>query len=185
MKKPRILIIDDQANIRSILSKLLTKNGYQVQAADSGESGLELYAQFMPSVILLDLKMPGIDGMEVMEVLDKKLKADCKTIIMTAHGEVRSAVEAMKKGVYEYLTKPLNLDELFLTIRKAVKEKQILEENIQLRDQVKKSYRFENIIGNSKAIREIYRIIAKVAQTQSTVLIRGESGVGRGSILPY
>ena len=118
MKKPRVLIIDDQDNIRSILSKLLTKSDYQVQAADSGESGLELYAQFMPSVILLDLKMPGIDGMEVMEVLDKQLKADCKTIIMTAHGEVRSAVEAMKKGAFDYLEKPFDNDEYLTNIAK-------------------------------------------------------------------
>ncbi len=110
MKKPRVLIIDDEARIRSILSTLLTKNGYEVQVAESGESGLDIYAQFMPAVILLDLKMPGIDGIQVIDVLDKPLNADCKTIMMTAHGEDRSAVEAMKKGAFDYLQKPFDND---------------------------------------------------------------------------
>lgn len=116
MEKSRVLIIDDEASIRSILSTLLKKCGYHVQVADSGESGLAVYAQFKPAVILLDLKMPGIDGMEVMEVLDRRLNADCKIIIMTAHGEVRSAVEAMKKGAFDYLQKPFDNDELLAII---------------------------------------------------------------------
>jgi DNA-binding NtrC family response regulator len=128
--------------------------------------------------MLTDLRMPDIDGYQLYEK-SLSYNREMKTIVMTAYSSVKDAVETMKKGVYEYLTKPLNLDELFLTIRKAVQEKQILDENIQLKDQIKSSYRFENIIGTSKAIREIFKIITKVAQTPSTIMIRGESGVGK------
>ena len=120
MKKPKVLIVDDEASIRSILSALLNKNGYKVEVADSGEAALQVYAQFMPAVILLDLKMGGIDGIKVMEKLDKQFKTDCKVIIMTAHGEVRSAVEAMKKGAFDYLQKPFDNDELLAIISRAV-----------------------------------------------------------------
>ncbi len=100
MKKSKVLIIDDETSICSILSALLTKNGYQVKVANSGESGLGVYAQFMPAVVLLDLKMPGIDGMEVMEVLDKRLKADGKVIIMTAR-ELRESSTGPGHGLVE------------------------------------------------------------------------------------
>lgn len=174
----RILIVEDDLNTLSGLTEILKDEGYDVVGVESGKKALRLLERELFDLMLTDLRMPDIDGLELYE---KSLfyNRDMKTIVMTAYSSVKEAVEAMKKGVYEYLTKPLNLDELFLTIKKAVQEKQILEENIQLRDQIKISYRFENIIGNSKAIREIYKIISKVAQTQSTVLLRGESGVGK------
>ncbi len=174
----RILIVEDDLNTLSGLIEIIKDEGYDVVGVESGKKALRLLERELFDLMLTDLRMPDIDGLELYE---KSLfyNRDMKTIVMTAYSSVKEAVEAMKKGVYEYLTKPLNLDELFLTIKKAVQEKQILEENIQLRDQIKSSYRFENIIGNSKAIREIYKIISKVAQTQSTVLIRGESGVGK------
>jgi two-component system response regulator AtoC len=158
VKKSRVLIIDDEASIRSILSALLRKNGYEVQVAESGESGLGLYAKFMPAVILLDLKMQGIDGIQVMEVLDKQLNADCKTIIMTAHGEVRSAVEAMKKGAFDYLVK-------------------------QLEDQLEETYRFENIVGVSDKMKSTFTLMQKFAGTDGTVLVCGESGTGKELIV--
>ena len=174
----RILIVEDDLNTLSGMVEILKDEGHDVVGVESGKKALRLLERQKFDIMLTDLRMPDIDGLSLYEK-SIKFNGDMKTIVMTAFSSVKEAVEAMKKGVYEYLTKPLNLDELFLTIKKAVQEKQILEENIQLRDQVKRSYRFENIIGNSKAIREIYRIISKVAQTQSTVLIRGESGVGK------
>ncbi|UCE04388.1 MAG: sigma-54-dependent Fis family transcriptional regulator [bacterium] len=174
----RIIIVEDDLNTLSGLVEIIKDEGYEVVGVESGKKALRTLAREQFDLMLTDLRMPDIDGLKLYEK-SLSYNADMKTIVMTAYSSVKEAVEAMKKGVYEYLTKPLNLDELFLTIKKAVQEKRILEENIQLRDQIKSSYRFENIIGNSKGIREIYRVISKVAQTQSTIFIRGESGVGK------
>lgn len=174
----RILVVEDDLNTLSGLVEIIKDEGYDVVGVESGKKALRLLDREQFDLMLTDLRMPDINGLQLYEK-SLSYNPDMKTIVMTAFSSVKEAVEAMKKGVYEYLTKPLNLDELFLTIKKVVQEKYILAENIQLRDQIKSSYRFENIIGNSKAIREIYKIISKVAQSQSTVLIRGESGVGK------
>ena len=170
MKKPKVLIIDDEASISSILSALLTKNGYEVEVANSGESGLDAYARFMPAVILLDLKMPGIDGIKVMEILDKQLDTDCKIIIMTAHGEVRSAVEAMKKGAFDYLEKPFDNDELLAIISRAVEMVTLKRRVEQLEDQLEETYRFENIVGVSDKMKSTFALMRKFAATDDTVL---------------
>ena len=183
MEKSRILIIDDEASIRSILSTLLKKCGYHVQVADSGESGLNVYAQFKPAVILLDLKMPGIDGMEVMEVLDRRLNADCKIIIMTAHGEVRSAVEAMKKGAFDYLQKPFDNDELLVIISRAEEMVTLKRRVKELEDQLEETYRFENIVGVSDKMKSTFALMHKFAGTDGTVLVYGESGTGKELIV--
>ena len=183
MKKSKVLIIDDEASISSILSALLTKNGYEVEVANSGESGLDVYAQFMPVVVLLDLKMPGIDGIEVMEVLDKRLKADCKVIIMTAHGEVRSAVEAMKKGAFDYLQKPFDNDELLAIISRAVEMVTLKRRVKQLEDQLEETYRFENIVGVSDKMKSMFALMRKFAATDGTVLVCGQSGTGKELIV--
>lgn len=183
MDKPRVLIIDDETGIRSILSTLLTKNGYEVQAAESGESGLEAYARFMPAVILLDLKMPGMDGMEVMEILGERGNADCKTIIMTAHGEVRSAVEAMKKGAFDYLEKPFDNDELLAVISRAVEMVTLKRRVKQLEDQLEETYGFENIVGVSDKMKSTFALMRKFAGTDGTVLVYGQSGTGKELIV--
>ena len=183
MQKSRVLIIDDEAGIRSILSTLLRGNGYEVQVAESGESGLELYAQFMPAVILLDLKMPGVDGLEVMKTLHGRLKADCKTIIMTAHGEVRSAVEAMKRGAFDYLEKPFDNDELLATISRAVEMVTLKRRVKQLEDQLQEAYRFESIVGVSDKMKSTFTQMRKFAATDGTVLVYGESGTGKELIV--
>jgi DNA-binding NtrC family response regulator len=183
MKKPKVLVIDDEAGICSILSALLTKNGYEVLVADSGESGLDVYAQFMPAVILLDLKMPGMDGIKVMEVLQKQFNTDCKTIIMTAHGEVRSAVEAMKKGAFDYLQKPFDNDELLATISRAAEMVALKRRVKQLEDQLEESYRFENIVGVSDKMKSTFALMHKFASTDGTVLVYGESGTGKELIV--
>jgi len=180
---PKVMIIDDEANICSILSALLTKNGYKVEIANSGESGLNMYPQFMPAAILLDLKMPGIDGMKVMEVLDKRFNADCKIIIMTAHGEVRSAVEAMKKGAFDYLQKPFDNDELLAIISRAVEMVTLKRRVKQLEDQLEETYRFENIVGVSDKMKSTFALMHKFAATDGTVLVYGESGTGKELIV--
>jgi len=183
MKKSKVLIIDDEAGISSILSALLTKNGYEAEVANSGESGLDVYAQFMPAVILLDLKMPGIDGIKVMEILNKQLNADCKIIIMTAHGEVRSAVEAMKKGAFDYLEKPFDNDELLAIISRAVEMVTLKRRVKQLEDQLEETYRFENIVGVSDKMKSTFALMRKFAATDGTVLVCGQSGTGKELIV--
>jgi len=174
----RVLIVEDDLNTLSGLIEIIRDEGYEATGVKSGKKALRLLNQEQFDLMLTDLRMPGMDGLELYQ---KSLPhhPEMKTIVMTAYSSVKDAVDAMKMGVYEYLTKPLNLDELFLTIKKAVQEKQIIQENVELRKQIKRSYRFENIIGASKSIHEIFRKIEKVAQSQSTVLIRGESGVGK------
>ncbi len=183
MKKPKVLIVDDEAGICSILSTLLTKNGYDVQTADSGEAAIHLYAQFMPAVILLDLKMPRMDGLKVLEILDKQFNADCKTIIMTAHGQVRSAVEAMKKGAFDYLEKPFDNDELLAIIWRAVEMVTLKRRVKQLEDQIEQAYGFENIVGISDKMKSTFALMRKFAATDGTVLIYGESGTGKELIV--
>ncbi|MFC1635967.1 sigma-54-dependent transcriptional regulator [Planctomycetota bacterium] len=183
MQTSRVLIIDDEAGIRSILSTLLKKNDYEVRVAGSGESGLELYSQFMPAVILLDMKMPGIDGLEVMEVLQGRFKADCKTIIMTAHGEVRSAVEAMKRGAFDYLEKPFDNDELLAIISRAVEMVTLKRRVKELEDQLEATYRFENIVAVSDKMKSTFTQMQKFAATDGTVLVYGESGTGKELIV--
>lgn len=174
----RILVVEDDLNTLSGLVEIVKDEGYDTVGVESGKKALKVLEHERFDVMLTDLRMPEMDGLQLFEK-SLSLNSDMKTIVMTAYSSVKDAVEAMKKGVYEYLTKPLNLDELFITIKKALDEKEIREENVQLRDQLKTSYRFENIIGTSKVMKDIYTIIHKVSQTQSTVLIRGESGVGK------
>ncbi len=174
----RILIVEDDANTLSGLIEILRDEGYDVVGVKTGKEALKILKNDYFDILLTDLRLPDIDGLEIYEST-RGFNTNMKTIVMTAFSSVKEAVEAMKKGVYEYLTKPLNLDELFLTLKKAVQEIEILSENIELKQKIKKKYAFENIIGKSKAIQEIYRKIEKVSQSQSTVLIRGESGVGK------
>lgn len=174
----RILIVEDDLNTLSGLVEIIQDEGYNAVGVNSGKKALRHLEQEQFDLMLTDLRMPNMDGLELYE---KSLayNPEMKTIVMTAYSSVKDAVEAMKKGVHEYLTKPLNLDELFLTIKKVVQEKQIVDENIELKQQIRRSYRFNNIVGNGKAMQEVYKKIEKVSQTQSTVLIRGESGVGK------
>ena len=183
MEMNKVLIVDDEPKICSILSVLLTKNKYEVQVANSGEAGVDMYVEFQPAVVLLDLKMPGIDGMEVMEVLTKQFDADCKIIIMTAHGEIRSAVEAMKKGAFDYLQKPFDNDELLALISRAVEMVELKRRVKQLEDQLEEAYGFENIVGISDKMKSTFALMRKFAATDGTVLVSGESGTGKELII--
>jgi len=183
MEKNKVLIIDDEPKICSILSVLLTKNGYEVEVANSGEAGFDIYNRFEPAVVLLDLKMPGIDGMDVMEMLAERFNADCKVIIMTAHGEVRTAVEAMKKGAFDYLQKPFDNDELLAIISRAVEMVTLSRRVKQLEDQLEETYTFENIVGVSGKMNSIFTLMHKFAATDGTVLVSGDSGTGKELII--
>lgn len=183
MRRSKVLIVDDEASIRSILSALLTKHSYEVQVCPSGELCLEVYPRFLPEAVLLDLRMPGIDGLKVMEELARQFGADCKTIIMTAHGEVRSAVEAMKRGAFDYLEKPFDNDELLALIARAVEMVTLSRRVRQLENQLEEAYGFDNIIGTSDRMKSTFALMRRFAATDGTVLVCGESGTGKELIV--
>ncbi len=174
----RILIVEDDRNTLSGLVEILQEEGYEVVGLDSSPAALRTLERERFDILLTDLKMPEIDGFQLYEK-SLTIAPDMKTIIMTAYSSVKDAVEAMKRGVYEYLTKPLNLDELFVTLRKVLDEQGMAREVQELRKQVLGHYRFENIIGNSEPMQQVFRSIIKVAKSQATVLVRGESGTGK------
>ncbi|MFQ5706305.1 MAG: sigma-54-dependent transcriptional regulator [bacterium] len=174
----KILIVEDDRNTLSGLVDILSQEGYEVVGAENAKKALRVLDKDAFDILLTDLKMPDMNGMELYE-RSLPMAADMKTIVMTAYSSVKDAVEAMKRGVYEYLTKPLDLDELFVIIEKAIGEQRLLAENKELKKQVQSTYSFENIIGKSAVMQHIFSTIVKVAKTQSTVLIRGESGTGK------
>lgn len=174
----RILIAEDDRNTLSGLVQILAQEGYEVTGVESGKKALRSLERETYDILLTDLKMAEIDGMQLYEN-SRAINPEMKTIVMTAFSSVKDAVEAMKRGVYEYLTKPLNLDELFVILKKAEEEQRLRQENEDLRDRLQQQYRYEGIIGKSPAMQQVFRTIAKVAKSQATILIRGESGTGK------
>jgi DNA-binding NtrC family response regulator len=175
---PRILIVEDDRNTLSGLMEILEEEGYEVRGVESGHKALRTLERERFDILLTDLKMPEIDGMQLYEQT-QSLAPEMKTVVMTAYSSVKDAVDAMKRGVYEYLTKPLNLDELFVILKKAVEDQSLRRENEELKDRLQGSYRFESIIGKSPSMQQVFKTIYKVAKSQATVLIRGESGTGK------
>ncbi|MFQ5638937.1 MAG: sigma-54-dependent transcriptional regulator [bacterium] len=174
----KIFIVEDDRNTLSGLVEILSQEGYEVEGSGSSKKALRTLKKESFDILLTDLKMPDMNGMQLFE-RTLSFAPEMKTIVMTAYSSVKDAVEAMKKGVYEYLTKPLDLDELFVIIEKALGEQKLQRENVELKKKVKSAYSFHNIVGESKAIQQIFSTIVKVAKTHSTVLIRGESGTGK------
>jgi two-component system, NtrC family, response regulator len=173
-----ILVVDDEKNYLLVMETLLTGAGYEVLTIDSGEEALEQVRRNDLDLIITDMKMPRMSGIELMEQL-KKVYPDLPIIMMTAYGTVEKAVEAMKKGAFDYILKPFKNEELLLTVHKALKLRHLLTENRRLQQDLEQRYRFENIVGNSKAMQSIFAMVEKVAQTRATVLISGESGTGK------
>ncbi len=175
---PRILIVDDEQKIRRILSVLLRERRHEVAEAASGEEALELAPGFQPDLVLLDVKMPGIDGIETLRRLLTE-QAGVDVIMMTAYGTIRSAVEAMRSGAFDYLTKPFDNDELMMLIDRALEIRRLGSEVEALRGELEARYGFNEIIGISPQIQEVFHTMAKVARVDATVLITGESGTGK------
>jgi len=173
-----ILIVDDERGQREILETILEGEGFRVATAPGGREALEHLEASEFDVILTDLKMQGMSGMELLEQILEANPLQC-AIMMTAHGTVDSAVEAMKKGAFDYLEKPLERDNLLLTLRRAFERVNLLRENRVLQKRLKESSSIPNIIGEHPKMREVFRIITKIAPTASTVLIYGESGTGK------
>lgn len=174
----RVLIVDDEKVIRDSFSRVLLKEGYTVQAVESGRLALERVTEESFDIVLLDLKMPGLDGMETLRELREK-DPDVVSIMITGYPTIESAVKAVKLGAYDYLTKPCSPEELRIVVARAAERRKLTFENEQLRRRLEARGISELIIGKSKAMQRIMEIISKVAPTDSTVLLTGESGTGK------
>jgi two-component system response regulator AtoC len=174
----RVLIVDDEENFRHILSVILKKEKYDVETASNGEDALQRISGAPFDQVLCDIRMPGMDGLDFLKEV-QKMKADANVIMMSAYGTLDTAIEAMKLGAYDYISKPFKPDEIILTLRKAEERERLRKENELLRREVKREYSFENIVSKNEQMQKIFEVIQKVAQYRSTVLIMGESGTGK------
>ena len=173
-----ILIVDDEKNYLLVLSAVLEEEGYEVLTTASSLEALEILKASDVDLVLTDMKMPGLDGIELLEQI-KNRDPELPVIMMTAHGTVDKAVEAMQKGAYSYILKPFDNERMTLYVQKAITTYKVVKENRRLRNAVESQYQFGNIIGKSKAMRDVFEIIQKVAPSNATVLIEGESGTGK------
>ncbi|MFH1969679.1 MAG: sigma-54 dependent transcriptional regulator [Verrucomicrobiota bacterium] len=175
-RRPTILIVEDEKNTREGLDRALRRN-YQTLLADSGERALQALDETPADIILSDLRLPGMDGLTLIK---RALAHDSQPIciLLTAYGSIESAVEAMKAGAYDFLTKPVNLDQLELVLQRALRSRQLESENKTLRTQLDNKFGLEAIIGQTPVMEELYKVIQQVAPSRATVLIQGESGTG-------
>ncbi len=174
----QILIIDDEPHNREALSLLLGTAGYQVETADSGEEALKILAKNPFEVVITDLFLPGVNGIDIL----KKVKDDSpftNVILVTGKASAETAVEAMKEGAFDYITKPFNFEKLKIQVAKAIEKSRLVAENLYLRQQLRGKYKFDNIIGNSPAMQQVFARMEKIVHTDSTILILGESGTGK------
>ncbi len=178
MTKARILVVDDEANARSALAELLKQEGYGVESAADGFKALGHFEDFTPDLVLTDLKMPGMDGIELLKKL-RELDAELPVVVMTAFGGVETAVAAMREGAADYLTKPINVDERLVVVERALEHLRLRRETAALRRQVTERYKFENIVGSSPEMQSVFKSVAQVAPSRATVLLSGESGTGK------
>jgi DNA-binding NtrC family response regulator len=178
MQKGYVLVVDDEANARNALAELLREEGYRVETAADGFKALGKIEEGMPDLVLTDLKMPGMGGVELLGKV-RALDEEVVVVVMTAFGAVDSAVEAMKKGAADYLTKPLNTAELFLVVAREMERRRLRVEAGALRARLAERYSFSNIIGNAPVMQDIFKTVAQIAGARSSVLITGESGTGK------
>ena len=177
-KKIKIIVVDDELSIRESLRGWLQQDGYQVETAAGGPEALAKNAENRFDIMLIDVKMPEMDGLTLLKKI-KETDSDIAIVMMTAHGDIRDAVEAMKLGAYDYLLKPFDLEELSLNIEKLVQMQTLAMENLILKERVATITRFENLVSQAPAMVKLFETIVDVAQTDATVLITGETGTGK------
>ena len=175
----RILIVDDERSLREFLEIFLRKEGYEVTIADGGQTATKLVEEGTEfDLVLTDLMMPHVDGLAVLEAVKDRFP-DTQVLMMTAFATADTAIEAMKKGAFDYIQKPFKVDEILVVIEKALRQRRLLEENRQLRAEVHRRYSFHNIIGRSDRMRSVFDLVQRVADTRTSILVTGESGTGK------
>ncbi|HMD37347.1 MAG TPA: sigma-54 dependent transcriptional regulator, partial [Vicinamibacterales bacterium] len=178
-KQGTILVVDDEEIMREILETLLTREGYEVRVAGSGAEGLDLARSQPFDAAIVDIMMPGLDGIATLDEL-KRIDEDLAVIIITAFASVESAISAMKAGAFDYVTKPFKNDEVLVVVRNAMERRRLVHENHNLRQNIQERYhKFANIIGKSPKMRQVFDLIIQAAPSRSTILIQGESGTGK------
>jgi two-component system, NtrC family, response regulator AtoC len=179
MKHPtRILIVDDEASGREALSLLLGREGYQIRTAASGEEALNILHDTPLEIVVTDLLLPGLSGIDILKQV-KKESPYTSVILITGNASAESAVEAMKEGAFDYISKPIDFEKLKILVAKAVEKSHLIAENLYLRQQLRGKYKFANMIGTSKPMQQVFARMERVLQTDSTILILGESGTGK------
>jgi len=176
--KKKILIVDDEKNTREGLKWALEEKNFEIGLASDGREAMDLLSAQTYDLVITDLKMPNVDGMALLDHITKNYPQSL-VVILTGHATVENAVAAMKKGVYDYIEKPVNIDELNALVDRAMEHKNLKEENEELRRTIQKHYGLDNIIGQSEAMRQVFQKIIQVAPTKATILIQGESGTGK------
>jgi len=176
--KFKILIVDDERCIRDVFSQLFIEKGYIIKSAENGQEGIEVAHRFKPDIVILDMNLPDISGIEVLSQI-KKANFPTEVIIVTAYGTINNAVEATKLGAYDYLEKPVDNDELLLLMSRALEVKKLQKKVEELKKELSSRYHFSNIIGTSSQMNSIFQMMGKIAQVDGTVLITGESGTGK------
>src|SRR5436305_5563919 len=177
--KKRILVVEDEEKLRRVLELQLASAGFEVEKAGTAEQGLKVVDR--ADLVLTDLRLPGMDGLELLAKI-RQQNAVVPVIVMTAFGTIETAVEAMKAGATDFLLKPFSLDHLMTVVNKAMEVRDLRDENRQLKEELGRRYEFDNIIGRSEPMQEIFAAIMRVAPTRATVLLAGESGVGKDLI---
>lgn len=177
-ERTRILLIDDEESGREALSLLLKHAGYQLKGTASGTEGLELLAREKFDIVITDLFLPDGNGIDILKRA-KEQSPLTEVILITGHASAETAVKAMKEGAYDYITKPLNFDELNLILAKAIEKHQLLSENVYLKKQLQDKFELANIVGSSPAMQQVFALMKRIVKTDSTVLITGESGTGK------
>jgi two-component system, NtrC family, response regulator PilR len=180
-RAPRILVVDDERSMREMLAILLKREGYEVLLAENGKSAVATLEREPVDILISDIKMPDISGVEVLRAA-KQIDKDILGIMITAFASTESAVEAMRLGACDYLTKPFDLDVLRMKVREKIESRQLKQENVLLKRTLGLSHQFANIIGRSETMLEVFKMIETVARTNSTILLTGESGTGKGLV---
>ncbi|HEX7523860.1 MAG TPA: sigma-54 dependent transcriptional regulator [Candidatus Deferrimicrobium sp.] len=173
-----ILVVDDEPAIRRLLADFFGSHGFEIVGVGDGQAGIDLLRQRKFDLLFLDLTMPGMGGIDVLREV-KVLDIHIHSIVITGFGTIQSAVEAVRLGAYDYITKPFNLDELMITVNRVFDLMKLQKENTVLKKQIKEKYNFKKLIGNSRRMQVLHRFIEKISDTDSTVLITGESGTGK------
>lgn len=174
----KILLVDDEASILSVLSVLLKAEGYEIVPVDNGEKAIELIKSTPFDLMISDIRMRPVDGITLLKSA-RELRPTMSVLMITGYGTIETAVESLKYGAFDYITKPFKVDELLITVQRAIEYNKTISENIDLKAQLTGKYRFENIIAESRSMRNVCEMIDRVAPTDATVLIYGESGTGK------
>ena len=172
-----LLLVEDEAQLREAVAEQLRDRGFEVRQADSGEAALTLLSDFAFDIVITDLRLPGIDGSALIEAAVERYP-EIVAIVMTGYGTVKDAVQAIKRGAADFVSKPFQIDELFHAHDAALEKRRLKSENSYLRAQLEERYRFDAIVGRSRAMAKLFRLLETVASTSSTILITGETGTG-------